>query len=180
MNDELTKGSVFSLHAKNLPQQYQTQFVISRVASMSSPQGFGKLLSNYVPVRSPRAELGSWPRPQPLLLSFHRPYLGKTWSQPLCEWKQISALSLHRPRSRKIQYLAYLRDQNLALWGRWRGRGTRRGRGRGAAACWPTGTPAPGCGMGCHARSGLLTADTQRPGRGFHHSSHARKWNCSP
>ncbi len=101
------------------------------------------------------------------LLSFHRPYLGKTWSQPLWEWKQISALSLHRPRSRKIQYLAYLRDQNLALWGRWRGRGTRRGRGRGAAACWPIDTPAPGCGMGCHARSGLWTAEIQRAGGGF-------------
>lgn len=152
MNDGLTKGSVFSLHAKNLPLQYQ--FVISRVASMSSPQGFGKL-SNHVPVRSPWAELGSWPQLQPPLLSFHQPYLGKTRSQPLCEWKQISALSLHRPRSRKIQYLAYLRDQNLALWGRWRGRGTLSGLGRGAAACWPTDTPAPGCGMGCHARSGL-------------------------
>lgn len=88
---------------------------------------------------------------------FCRPYLGKTWRPPLCEWQQISALSLHSPRSRKIQYLAYLRDQNLALWGRWRGRGTRSARGRGAAACWPIDTPVPGCEMGYHARSGLWT-----------------------
>lgn len=88
-------------------------------------------------------------------LSFHRTLPGRDLKPTPCEWKQISALSLHRPRSRKIQYLAYLRDQNLALWGRWRGRGTRRGRDRGAAACWPIDTPAPGCGMGCHARSGL-------------------------
>lgn len=86
---------------------------------------------------------------------FRLPYLGETWSQPLCEWKQISALSLHRPRSRKIQYLAYLRDQNLALWGRWHGHGTRRVQGHGAAACWPIDTPAPSCAMGCHALSGL-------------------------
>lgn len=76
---------------------------------------------------------------------------------PLCEWKQLSAFSLHRPRSRRIQYLAYLRDQNLALWGRWRGRGTRRDRGCGAAVCWPNDTPAPGCEMGCHAQSGWST-----------------------
>lgn len=123
---------------------------------MSSQQGVGKLL------------IFLWGQIRDLscgfhFLSFHRPYLGETWSQPpFCEWKQISALSLHSPRSRKIQYLAYLRDQNLALWGRWRGRGTRRGRGPGAAACWPTGTPAPGCGMGCHARSGLWTARNTR------------------
>lgn len=153
-NDQLTitHFSVFALHAKKLQQ---SQFFISRLASMSSQQGFGKLLCNYFLVRSPWVELGLWPQLQLPLSRFHWPYLGMTWSQPLCEWKQISALSLHRPRSRKIQYLAYLRDQNLALWGRWRGRGTRRGRGHGAAACWPIDTPAPGCAMGCHARSGL-------------------------
>ena len=138
----------------------QNTFFITRVATMSSQQGFGKLLNNRSPVRSPLPEWGSWPQLQPQLVVFFFKVSidltwAKTWSQtPECERKQISALSLHSPRSRKIQYLAYLQDQNLALWGRWRGRGTRRGRGRGAAACWPTGTPAPGCGTGCHARSG--------------------------
>lgn len=112
--------------------------------------------------RSVRVELGFWAPPKRPLSSFHRPYLGKTWRQPLCEWEQISALSLHSPRSRKIQYLAYLRDQNLALWGRWHGRGTQRAQGRGVAACWPIDTPAPGCEMGYHARSGWWTEKTDQ------------------
>lgn len=128
-----------------------------------------KVLESSSAVRSPLPEVGSSPH---LGSSrFQWPYLGKTWSQPLCEWKQKSALSLHRPRSREIQYLAYLRDQNLALWGRWRGRGIRRGRGPAAAACWPIGTPAPGCGTGCHARLGLWTAWFQRQEKTFHWSN---------
>lgn len=56
---------------------------------------------NSLLVRSVRAELGFWsPRKRPLS-SFHQPYLGKTWRQPLCEWEHISALGLHSPRSRK-------------------------------------------------------------------------------
>lgn len=52
---------------------------------MSSQQGCGRLLNEYFSVRSLLAELGSWPAAA--ASSFHWPYLGKTWSQPLCEWE---------------------------------------------------------------------------------------------
>lgn len=127
---------------------------------MSCQQGLEMI--NSLLERSGRVELGLRSLPKRPLSSFHQPYLGKTWRRPLCEWEQLSALSLHSPRSRKIQYLAYLRDQNLALWERSHGRGTQRAQGRGAAACWPIGTPAPGCEMGYHARSGWWTENKKK------------------
>lgn len=54
-------------------------------------------------------------------------------------WSTYSA----QPRSRETQYLAYLRDQNLAWWGRWRDRDVRRDRGPVSADCSPSDTPAP-------------------------------------
>lgn len=166
MNDNLTKHPpVFLYMPKTFFNKYQSQFdSYPGWASMSSQQGFGELLGKlFFPARLPRARLGSRPQPQPPFFFLKKqlfsvePYLGKTWSQPPffvngSRYQHSVCTGLDRE---KIQYLAYLRDQNLALWGRWRGRGTRRGRGRAAAACWPTDTPAPGCGMGCHARSGL-------------------------
>lgn len=156
----------FSLHAKRT-----STVPISFKSSKGSGWGGINVVSarlwndNSLLERSGRVELGLRSLPKRPLSSFHQPYLGKTWRQPLCEWEQLSALSLHSPRSRKIQYLAYLRDQNLALWGRSHGRGTRRAQGRGAAACWPIGTPAPGCEMGYHARSGWWTEENTKQTR---------------
>ncbi len=67
-----------------------------------------------------------------------------------------------QPRSRETQYLAYLRDQNLAWWGRWRGRDARRARGPASAGCLPSGTPAPDSGTDSRAQSGWWTGHTRK------------------
>ncbi len=66
-----------------------------------------------------------------------------------------------QPRSRETQYLAYLRDQNLAWWGRWHGRDARRARGPASAGCLPSGTPAPDSGTDSRALSGWWTRNTE-------------------
>ena len=146
---------------KTFFNKYQSQFKsFPGWASMSIQQGFGELLGNYFPCEVAAGTIGfatSAAASAHFKKFFRRTLPGQDLKPtPLfvngSRYQHSVCTGLDRE---KIQYLAYLRDQNLALWGRWRGRGTRRGRGRAAAACWPTDTPAPGCGMGCHARSGL-------------------------